>query len=99
MADVRLNRPDKMNAVNHEMWQALGGIGEVLAAESGVRAPGRALGQRTRILLGPRHGELPGHVGRWPRRARRPGRDAGRDRPENFFQRAALSSEAHPRAP
>ena len=27
VADVRLNRPDKMNAVNHDMWVAIGEAG------------------------------------------------------------------------
>ncbi|WP_101675772.1 crotonase/enoyl-CoA hydratase family protein [Alloalcanivorax mobilis] len=36
--EVRLNRPDKHNALDAEMFQALAGIGERLAAEPGLRA-------------------------------------------------------------
>ncbi len=38
VADVRLNRPDKMNALDDEMFEALVAMGERLKAEPGVRA-------------------------------------------------------------
>lgn len=38
VADVRLNRPDKMNAVDPAMWKALSTAGELLARTKGVRA-------------------------------------------------------------
>jgi enoyl-CoA hydratase/carnithine racemase len=38
VADVRLNRPDKMNAVDPAMWRALSAAGEMLAETKGVRA-------------------------------------------------------------
>ncbi|MFO0689171.1 MAG: crotonase/enoyl-CoA hydratase family protein [Myxococcota bacterium] len=38
VADVRLNRPDKMNAVDRAMWQALPAAGELLAETKGLRA-------------------------------------------------------------
>lgn len=38
VADVRLNRPEKMNALDSEMFQALGAVGAELAARKDVRA-------------------------------------------------------------
>jgi len=38
VADVRLNRPDKMNAADPAMWKALSTAGELLAGKKGVRA-------------------------------------------------------------
>lgn len=38
VADVRLNRPDKMNAVDPAMWKALSEAGELLARTKGLRA-------------------------------------------------------------
>ena len=38
VADVRLNRPDKYNALSREMFAALGEAGERLADDRGVRA-------------------------------------------------------------
>jgi len=38
IADVRLNRPDKMNAINQEMWQAISAAGEELHHNRDVRA-------------------------------------------------------------
>jgi enoyl-CoA hydratase/carnithine racemase len=38
VADVRLNRPDKMNALDDPMFEALIGMGERLMSEPGVRA-------------------------------------------------------------
>lgn len=37
VADVRLNRPDKLNAVNQAMFQGLGDAGDALAADPSVR--------------------------------------------------------------
>ncbi|HPG25427.1 MAG: crotonase/enoyl-CoA hydratase family protein [Spirochaetaceae bacterium] len=89
VADVRLNRPDKMNAVNHEMWQALGGIGEVLAAESGVRAVVLS-GNGRAFCSGLDMASFQAMSGGGPGAPGGQALDAGRDRPENFFQRAAL---------
>ena len=38
VADIRLNRPDKMNAVNTEMWKAIAEAGESLLEAGPVRA-------------------------------------------------------------
>lgn len=38
VADVRLNRPDKMNAVDPAMWRALSAAGGLLAQTHGLRA-------------------------------------------------------------
>jgi enoyl-CoA hydratase/carnithine racemase len=38
VADVRLNRPDKLNAVDAAMFEALGETGDSLASDSAVRA-------------------------------------------------------------
>jgi enoyl-CoA hydratase/carnithine racemase len=38
VADVRLNRPDKLNAVNQAMFAGLGDVGDELAANPAVRA-------------------------------------------------------------
>jgi enoyl-CoA hydratase/carnithine racemase len=38
VADVRLNRPDKLNAVNQAMFKGLGDAGDALAADKSVRA-------------------------------------------------------------
>ena len=38
VADVRLNRPEKMNAVNRDMWRAIGEAGEALIGDRAVRA-------------------------------------------------------------
>jgi len=38
VADVRLNRPEKLNALDHSMFEALVAAGERLAGERGVRA-------------------------------------------------------------
>ena len=38
VADVRLNRPDKMNAIHPEMWQAIYDVGASLMEASEVRA-------------------------------------------------------------
>src|SRR5579884_2687059 len=38
VADVRLNRPDKINALDNAMFEALAEAGEALKADPGVRA-------------------------------------------------------------
>ena len=38
IADVRLNRPEKMNAINNEMWKAVTDAGEALSENREVRA-------------------------------------------------------------
>ena len=38
VADVRLNRPDKMNAIDPAMWMAISAAGDLLAETRGVRA-------------------------------------------------------------
>ncbi len=90
VAHVRLNRPDKMNAVDPAMWKALSAAGELLAATKGLRAVvlsgnGRAfcagLDMATFQTMGAAsppelESPAPGAVG-----AARPG---------NLFQRAAL---------
>src|SRR5580704_13373932 len=38
VADVRLNRPDKMNALDNDMFEGLVAAGERLKTEKGVRA-------------------------------------------------------------
>ena len=65
VADVRLNRPDKMNALDNAMFEGLVGAGERLMGEKGVRAvvlsgEGRAfcagldMGNFGRMAEGPR---------------------------------------------
>jgi len=89
VADVRLNRPDKMNAVDPSMWKALSEAGELLAKTKGVRAVvlsgnGRAfcagLDMATFQTMGnASQPDLSTQVG-----------DAPNARPGNLFQRAAL---------
>lgn len=38
VADVRLNRPEKMNALNQDMWQAIDAAGRQLHEDRGIRA-------------------------------------------------------------
>lgn len=38
VADVRLNRPDKLNAIDPAMWKAISAAGDLIAATRGVRA-------------------------------------------------------------
>jgi enoyl-CoA hydratase/carnithine racemase len=38
VADVRLNRPEKMNALNQDMWQAIDAAGQQLHADRRIRA-------------------------------------------------------------
>ena len=68
VADVRLVRADKMNALDDAMFSALVETGERLKTEAG-RARRGAVGRGPRVLRRARHGQLRGHgLGR----ARRP---------------------------
>jgi enoyl-CoA hydratase/carnithine racemase len=85
IADVRLARPEKLNALDGEMFEALVATGERLAGERGLRAvvlsgEGRAFSAGLDVA-----GFLGGSGGRAPRDllARSPGSSA------NFAQRAA----------
>lgn len=89
VADVRLNRPDKMNAVDPAMWRALSDAGELLGETKGVRAVvlsgnGRAfcagLDMATFATMG--QSVTPDLATRVP--------GARDERPGNVFQRAAL---------
>jgi len=90
VADVRLNRPEKMNAVNTGMWAAIGEAGESLLENLDVRAVvlsgnGRAfcagLDMASFQGMQDRSDESPGEGG---------GLASLGDRPENLFQRAAM---------
>ena len=90
IADVRLNRPDKMNAVNHEMWGAIAEAGESLVDNREVRVVvlsgnGRSfcagLDMASFQGMADRDKDAPGAANTLK---------AGIDRPENFFQRAAM---------
>jgi enoyl-CoA hydratase/carnithine racemase len=94
VADVRLNRPDKYNALSREMFAALGEVGERLADDLGVRAvvlSGNGRGfcagldfDSFRAMSdagGGQGGGAPGAA--LPR--------ATAERPDNFFQRAAYT--------
>ena len=64
VADVRLNRPDKMNALDHAMFEALVEAGDALAARPAVRAV---------VLSGEGRGSAPASTSRasWRWRRRR----------------------------
>jgi enoyl-CoA hydratase/carnithine racemase len=90
IADVRLNRPDKMNAINHDMWGAIAEAGESLIENREVRAVvlsgnGRAfcagLDMASFAGMANQSDDAPGAGDSLK---------SGSDRPENFFQRAAL---------
>jgi enoyl-CoA hydratase/carnithine racemase len=88
VADVRLNRPDKMNAVDPAMWQALSAAGELLAETKGLRAVvlsgnGRAFCAGLDMATFQTMGGA-GQPDLDPQPA------AGGGRPGNVFQRAAL---------
>jgi len=91
VADVRLNRPEKMNAVNPAMWKAIYEAGASLEDEREVRAVvlsgnGRAfcagLDMESMQGMAARDGDAPGSGETLK------SRDG--DRPENTFQRAAI---------
>lgn len=90
VADVRLNRPDKMNAINTDMWRAIGEAGGALIENRDVRAV---------VLSGNGRGFCAGlDMASFSDMAARshdaPGAGdslkSSNDRPENLFQRAAL---------
>lgn len=90
VADVRLNRPDKMNAINQAMWAAIGEAGESLIDNREVRAV---------VLSGNGRGFCAGlDMASFQDMASQSSTAPGRgnslkslgDRPENFFQRAAI---------
>lgn len=90
VADVRLNRPDKMNAVNHEMWVAIGEAGEALIDNREVRAvvlSGNGRGFCAGLDMASFQG-MADQSGDSPDQGNRL-KSLG-DRPENFFQRAAI---------
>lgn len=102
VADVRLNRPDKYNALSREMFAALGEAGERLAGEAGVRAvvlSGNGRGfcagldfDSFRAMTAdagdaPR-GDAPAPT---PNKHAAPTQEKRDARPDNFFQRSAYT--------
>ncbi len=96
VADVRLNRPDKMNAIDPAMWKAISAAGDLLAEMRGVRAVvlsgnGRSfcagMDMATFQAIGSQTMGDPATGG-----SAKPNLDtmAGGARPGNSFQRAAL---------
>ncbi|MEZ4333371.1 MAG: crotonase/enoyl-CoA hydratase family protein [Myxococcota bacterium] len=94
VADVRLNRPEKMNAVDPAMWRALSEAGGLLAETKGLRAVvlsgnGRAfcsgLDMASFQTMGRSDAAGSGGIDLAARPA-----DADDDLPGNVFQRAAL---------
>ena len=90
VADVRLNRPDKMNAVNPAMWKAIYEAGTSLMENREVRAV---------VLSGNGRGfcaglDMASMQGMADRDEEAPGSGmslkSGTEQPENHFQRAAL---------
>lgn len=91
VADVRLNRPEKYNALSRDMFAALGEAGERLARDPSVRAV---------VLSGNGRGFCAGldfesframaAEGAAPRKEA-PAPAARGERPENFFQRSAYT--------
>ena len=93
VADVRLNRPDKLNAVSPEMWAAIGAAGDALIDDVQIRAV---------VLSGNGRGfcaglDMASFEGMADRSADTPGApgsgrslESSADRPENAFQRAAM---------
>ena len=59
VADVRLNRPDKLNALDLAMFEALVDAGDALAADA-VRAGRGAVRRGPRLLRRPGLRRLPG---------------------------------------
>lgn len=91
VADVRLNRPDKLNAIHHEMWRAIGEAGASLEQDRSVRAV---------VLSGNGRGFCAGlDMASFQGMADRDGAGddvsgslaSGGERPENLFQRAAMA--------
>ncbi len=93
VADVRLNRPDKMNAVDPSMWKALSEAGELLAKTKGVRAVvlsgnGRAFCAGLDMATFQSMSQMVGAAAQ-PDLSTQVG-DAPNAHPGNLFQRAAL---------
>ncbi|MAG31368.1 MAG: enoyl-CoA hydratase [Deltaproteobacteria bacterium] len=89
VADVRLNRPEKMNAINHDMWRAIADAGASLAGNTQVRSVvlsgnGRAfcagIDMASFQAMEKNGGEEAVHSGLTSRHGH----------PENLFQRAAI---------
>ena len=91
VADDRLNRPEQMNAVNRDMWRASGEAGEARIGDRAVRAvvltgTGRAFCAALDMASFQEmqsSGDAPGDGSGG-------GLESLGDRPENFFQRAAI---------
>ena len=99
VADVRLNRPEKMNAVSHEMWVAIAEAGQALIANREIRAVVLS-GNGRAFCAGLDMASFQGMASRSG--APSPASDSAQapgvgqslentsERPENFFQRAAI---------
>jgi enoyl-CoA hydratase/carnithine racemase len=92
VADVRLNRPDKLNALDAEMFHALVEAGESLARERGVRAVVLS-GEGRAFCAGLDFASMAGAAGGDPGEAPAAGRrnlfDRSAESPANHAQRAA----------
>lgn len=94
VAHVRLNRPDKMNAIDPAMWKAIPAAGELLAATKGVRAVvlsgnGRGFCAGMDMATFQAMGDQTGSASGKPNLDTQAGGAPGA-RPGNAFQRAAL---------
>lgn len=94
VADVRLNRPEKLNAVDPAMWRALSEAGGLLAETKGLRAVvlsgnGRAFCSGLDLASFQAMGRSDASDAERIDLAARPA-DAADDLPGNVFQRAAL---------
>ena len=88
VADVRLNRPEKMNALSADLWLAIHEAGAALAERDDVFAAvlsgngrGFSAGLDVEILQGTASGASPGLGDRMPSTPENPG---------NFWQKGAL---------
>lgn len=90
VADVRLNRPEKMNAVNPDMWRAIYEAGASLEDKRDVRAV--VLSGNGRAFCAGLDMESMQRLGDGGASESKPSESprGGADRPENAFQRAAL---------
>ena len=70
VAEVTLNRPDKLNALDPAMFEAIIAAGESLSRTVGLRAVVLA-GAGQRLLRRPRQGDIRGHCGGGAAEARR----------------------------
>jgi enoyl-CoA hydratase/carnithine racemase len=89
VADVRMNRPDKYNALSRDMFAALGDAGERLAREPGIRAvvlSGNGRGFCAGLDMNSFQAMSAGGSGGTPEGAVP---KAGSSRPDNFFQHCA----------